>query len=403
MNLAQNTITHVASNTVNTAIEIFSKTLDALGPFGPYLVAVLIFLIGRWIALKVRKILVHLFEKTSVNQRLNKVCGSSMDIGGFIASIVYAVLLLFVLTLALNKAGLKDASAPLTEMIGSIFDFLPKLLGAGVVAFFAFFGAKVVKNLIESVLLGVGLDKRLGAKDEQYPLTKSLSTFAYCFVILFFVPAILDKLSLDEIATPIKSIVAAVMSSIPHIIIASVVLGVGILIASIVRRLLSNLIEASGANKWPSKIGLDIPQEGSKSLSSVVSFLVMLTIVVAVVSQSVELLGLPLLTELTSGLMDGYLNLLACVLIFGFGLLAGKFAFTNLADKNVLLAKLARAAIIILTGVVALERSQIAPDLTGLPFVVAIVALGFAGGVGGAIAFGLGGKDFIARWLEKRG
>ena len=101
--------------------------------------------------------------------------------------------------------------------------------------------------------------------------------------------------------------------------------------------------------------------------------------------------------------MDGYLALLGAVIIFGFGLLAAKFAYANLADKNLLLAKIARIAIIVMTGVVALERSGISPGLTGLPYMAAIYAIAFAGGVGGAVALGLGGKDYVSRWLANKG
>ena len=146
-----------------------------------------------------------------------------------------------------------------------------------------------------------------------------------------------------------------------------------------------------------------IPQEGNRSVSSVVSYVVMLSIVVIIVSQAIELLKLPLLTELSAGLVGGYLNVLAAVIIFGFGLLASKFAFEKLSDKNLTLAKVARIGILVLTGVVALQRSAIAPELTGLPFVTGVVAIGFAVGVGGAIALGLGGKDYVSRWFEKKG
>ncbi len=96
-------------------------------------------------------------------------------------------------------------------------------------------------------------------------------------------------------------------------------------------------------------------------------------------------------------------DILIAALIFGAALLLSKFAYTNLADKNATLAKAAKLAIIVVTTVVALQRSNLAPELTELPYTVTIYALGVAGGIGGAIALGFGGRDFVSRWLEKKG
>ena len=63
---------------------------------------------------------------------------------------------------------------------------------------------------------------------------------------------------------------------------------------------------------------------------------------------------------------------------------------------------MAKIAIIVLTASVALQRTQIAPDLTGKPYEYTIYALALAAGLGGAIAIGMGGKDYVSRWLEKR-
>jgi len=83
--------------------------------------------------------------------------------------------------------------------------------------------------------------------------------------------------------------------------------------------------------------------------------------------------------------------------------LAARFAYDNLVEGNATLAKVAKYVIIVLSAVIALDRSGLAPDLTGLPYEVAIYALGVAFGIGGAIALGLGGREFVSRWLSKRG
>ena len=87
----------------------------------------------------------------------------------------------------------------------------------------------------------------------------------------------------------------------------------------------------------------------------------------------------------------------------GVGILLSKYAYKNLADKNLTLAKVARVAILVIVTVVALDRTGLAPELTGLPYQFAIYALATAFGIGGAIAIGLGGKEYVARFLDRKG
>ena len=134
-----------------------------------------------------------------------------------------------------------------------------------------------------------------------------------------------------------------------------------------------------------------------------VGFLVNLTVIVTLVSSAIDILDIELLSDASHGFLFGYYNVLLALLILSLGLAASKFVYTKLAQSNELLAKVVRISIIVLTSVVALERTQLAAGLTSLPYEMAIYALAFAFGVGGAIALGLGGKEFVARWLQKRG
>ncbi len=381
----------------------FKSVMDGLGSFGPYIVAIIIFLIGKFVAGKIRDILVKILSKTSLDDKASKLIGGDAGFSKLIASVVYSLLLLFIVILALSKAGMSDAVEPLKDMFDSFVGFIPKAFGAAVLGFIALFGAKIVKGLLENVLVGARVDERLGNKSGETRIASAISVAVFSFILLMFIPQVLAELGLTQISEPIAGITASILNSVPNIIIAGVVLAIGFLIAQIAQKLIKNLLDASGVNAMPAKLGLSVPTEGSRSISSVVSFVVMISIVVVIVSQSIELLQLPLLTNLTGDLVAGYFNILVAIIIFGFGLLASKFAFEKLEGGNLLLAKVARVAILVMTGVVALQRSQVAPELTGFPFVAAISALAFAGGVGGAIALGLGGKDYVTRWFDRKG
>lgn len=377
--------------------------VDTLGPVGPFILAILVFIVGRIVASMLRGLVTKALSKTDIDNKLSSLVGHGSGAEKGIGNFVYYILLLFVVIIALGVAKLDKVSGPLQDMLSQFLNFIPNVLGAAVLLYFVLMVAKIVKNLTAGLLNGAKLDERLGAKPGEQPVSNALVTALYCFIVLLFTPAVLELLKIESVSKPVGDVVSQILDSVPNIIIASVLVAVGIMIGQIARRLITNLLDAAGANAWPAKLGLDVPQEGSRSLSHVVGLVVMISVAVLMISAAINQLDIGLLSGASEGFVQGYFNVLLAVIIFGAGVLLSKFAYTNLSDKNITLAKVARVAILVLTTVVALKRSELAPELTGLPFQFAIYALATAFGIGGAIAIGLGGKDFVARWLDRKG
>lgn len=377
--------------------------VDTLGPIGAFILALLVFFIGRMLARMLRGLIVRALGKTKADDKLAELIGHKSGAAEGIANFIYYLVLLYLAILALGVAKLDKISGPLQGMLSKFLDFIPNIVGAGVLLYFVLIVAKVVKNLAAGVLDGAKLDERLGAKGGDKPVSNALVTALYSFIILLFIPSVLQFLKIESVSKPVGDVVSQILGAVPNIIVACVLVAVGIIIGQIARRLVTNLLDAAGANKWPGKLGLDVPQEGSRSLSQVVGLVVMISVAVLMVSAAISALNIGLLSGAAEGFAEGYFRILLAVIIFGAGMLLSKYAYTNLSDKNITLAKVARVAILVLTTVVALERANLAPELTGLPYEYAVYALATAFGIGGAIALGLGGKDFVARWLERKG
>ena len=183
---------------------------------------------------------------------------------------------------------------------------------------------------------------------------------------------------------------------------AVVVLGIGIFVASLVRDLITNLLAGIGADSYPERIGLNLPTEGSRSVSSMAGLLVFVSIVVIMAAAALEALKIEMLSGVAGKIVPGYFNVLLALLIIGVGLLAARYAYNALSGRSPLLAKVAKIAIIVVSSIAALNRSGIAPDVTGAPYQAALTGLALALGLGGGIAFGLGGKDAVHQWLAKK-
>lgn len=397
-----NVLAESASNFAQIS-ESIQGWFQVFGGAGKYILALVIFLIGKFIAKGIGSLTSKALGKTELDNKLAKYVGSEgSSVEKTIGGIVHGFVLLFVLLFALDIAGLDQVTQPLREMFGKILNFLPNIIGAAVILFVGIFLAKIVRQLVVSCCNAARLDARLGNTAET-PIADALGVVLFSLVLLFVTPAALDALGIEAISKPIGDIVKSITGAVPNILLAGVLLAIGVLVAQIAQKLIKNLLLAGGVDSFPAKVGLNVPTEGSRSVSSIVSFIVFLSLIVIIGSTALSSLKLPIISDLTEGLVPGYLKILLALLIFGGGLLASRFAYDNLADKNITLAKVAKYTIIFLTSMVAIQRTEIAGDLFTKPYEYALVAAAVALGLGGAISIGLGGKDFVNRWLSKKG
>jgi len=305
--------------------------------------------------------------------------------------------MIFVIVAALERIGLTQVTGPLQGMLSNIMGFIPRIIGAGIVLYLGIFLAKIVKQLLEGVLGAAQVDERLDT-----PISGTLANVASGFIILLFIPASLGILEIAAIQEPVQNIVEKITGALPKIFLAAVLIGIGFVIARIARNLVENLLSGTGADEWPNKMGLTSSVgTGNKSVSSIVGIVTMVSLMVLFFSAAIEALELPILQNAADGLSSGYFNILIAILIFGAGFLAANFAHKQLVGNNAVLAKVAKIAILVVTSVVALNRTGLAPDLTGLPYQYAIYAFAAAFGIGGAIAIGLGGRSWVESKLEK--
>ncbi len=372
------------------------------GTLGSVILALIVFLVLKKLAGILKSLLHKALSKTSLDDKLAAKLGYKSDVSGMICTIVYLILVIYAAVIALDVAKLGKASEPLQGMLDSIFGYVPQIIGAAILLYILMFLANIVKQLLANVLEVAKVDERLGSATGT-PIANSLVAAAYGFLILLFIPAVLDVLAIDAISEPIKGIVSQVTGAVPKVILAGVLLAVGIMIGKIASGVVSNLLKGTGVDQAPTKIGLNVPTEGKAAISSIVGLIILVSIVVTVFTSAVSVLNIELLTSLSGMILGGYYNVLLAVLVFGAGFVGSKLAYNALVEKNPCLAKIARALIITVTSVVALSRAGIASELTSLPYQVAIYAAGVAFGIGGAIAIGLGAKTYVENFLSKRG
>lgn len=381
-----------------------NQWVDTAGPLAKYIGALLIFLIGKFVAKRVGNAIGKVAGRAGLDQKLSKYLGGAgASPSGMIGSLVGGILLLFVIIFALDFAGLSNVTQPLNDLLGKFLGIIPNIVGAGIVGFLFFILAKVISGIVLSLLQATKVDERLGMDAEKGPIANGLSTVVFALLVLFGLASALNILGIEAISKPVSGIVDSIIGAVPNIILAAAILTIGVFIAGLVRRIVTNLLVGINADQLPAKMGLNVPTEGSRSLSSIVGLITFTSIVVMMAAAALKELRIDILSDASENIFSGYFNILIALIIVGAGIIAAKYAYGALADKNIILARVAKFGIIIMSSVAALNRSGIAPEITGAPYQALVTAAALALGLGGAIAIGLGGKDFVARFLEKKG
>ena len=214
--------------------------------------------------------------------------------------------------------------------------------------------------------------------------------------------AAISKLQLDTITRPVEAMMTKLMGALPGIIGAAAVLIVSYYLGKIIGQFVANLLEGLGFNALLMRVGL--PQttgEGTRTPSQIVGYLVTAAILVLAIMQAAEIMGFAGLSALVSEFSIFAGHIISGVVVFGIGLYIANLVVIAIkgsgAQNADLLATVARTAISVLAGAMALRQMGIAPEIINTAFTLLLGA----GAVAVAIAFGIGGRDTAAKLVEE--
>jgi small-conductance mechanosensitive channel len=223
------------------------------------------------------------------------------------------------------------------------------------------------------------------------------------------VPKMLAQLEWNNlIAEPVRQMLTRILAYLPILLGALVILIVGWLIAKAIRGIIDWLLKVVRFDTLADKAGIsEILRKGDLKISAreVVSGIVYWLIIIMVLVMAVDALGLPKASDVLVSLFAYVPNVIAALLVLVVAMFLASFVSgivrTAAGNANLpkpqLLAGICRWAIIIFAATIALEQLGIAPLLVTATFNIILGGVCLAL----ALAFGLGGKDAAARYLEE--
>jgi len=355
---------------------------------GPIIIALVILIVGMLIARFVRKILQKSLSKVGMLNRTNSD-GSTTDLATPIATLVYGIIVLFVLIAVLGQMGLTDVLEPLKGMANQFLGYVPNIIGAGIVGYVGWILAKIVSEFV-----GMGLGKAdeqlaLRTGNDDIRVSKLGSSFIFAAILLPIAVAALGILDIEAISGPATAMIQQLMSAIPNIIGAAIILLVTWFVAKFVVSILGGILDGMNIDAVPEKLGIQnlfsATFTPTKLIGNGVMFFAMLTGLTAAVDR--------LNIDIISDIMARILQFGGGILVGGVILVIGNFlsvlAHNAVSRSNPALGNIARFAILGLVTAMGLRAMGLADNIVNLAFGLTLGAVAVAV----ALAFGFGGRD----------
>jgi hypothetical protein len=168
-------------------------------------------------------------------------------------------------------------------------------------------------------------------------LSETLASALYWLIFLLFLPLILEALELRQTLDPLKNLGYEFLTAIPKIIKAIAIGGIGWLIATVVRRLVTNLLSASGIDSLGRRFGLS-QTTGASAPSGVLGTIVYVLILIPVAVSVLESLELKAVSAPASQMLTQALatlpQIFMAVLVLAIAYFVGQFV--NQIISNIL-------------------------------------------------------------------
>ncbi len=387
-------------------LELVSGPLKALVDqvlaFVPRLVAGGILILIVWIiATVLRTIVAKALQSTTLDEKLSAGAGMR-PISDNLGNVVFWLIVLLFLPAILGTLEIDGLLEPVQGMVNEMLGMLPNVFGAVLIGVVGWFLAKIVRDVVSNLLTAAGTD-RLG---EQVGLrgTMSLSHLLGLVVyILILVPAVvaaLQALEIEVITGPATDMLNRMMTAIPDIFAATIILGIAFAISRLVSHLMSNLLGGLGFDALPGKLGLGQAFTGQTTPSSLVGKIIAFFIMLFAVVEATSQLGFDQVSDLVTMFTEfgGQVLLGSAIIAIGFWL-------SNLAYETILrihgansggVANIARFAILGLVIAMGLRAMGLANEIVNLAFGLTLGAVAVAV----ALSFGLGGREAAGKQME---
>jgi hypothetical protein len=388
--------------------------------WGPKILIAILILIATWVVARAVKWVIQKAIDRTPALRKHMTGGPEETVGHQLGTIAKLIIWLVGIMAALQFLGFAQVLAPINELVTEIFAFLPKLIAAGLIFFVGLVVARIVRRLVETVLIAANVDgllARVGigstegtvrAAPEAVPpgaapgatrasLARAAGVLVYALIIIPVAIAALQALEISSIASPATAMLNQILAAIPRLLAAALWIGIAFVAAKFLKTIIEAILPPTGFDDAIRSTGV-LPV--SASASRIVANIAMIAIILGASIEALRQVGgddvaifLAQVTALGSKVIFGTLIIVVGIFLskiianlVGSGTGEGGYAQT-----------LVRYAIIALFTAIGLTFMGLADQIVMMAFGLILGSAAIAT----ALAFGLGGRDAAARILER--
>ncbi len=306
----------------------------------------------------------------------------------------------------LDTLSLNNVSVPIADMTTKLLSFLPNILGATLVLIVGYVIAKIARDLLALLLRRIRVDELqqkagLKAGANTTSLSTMLSNIVYVLIWIPIIISALQILNIEAISQPAIYMLNSIMLMIPRIFIAAVLVIIGVYIAKMVASLIANILSGMGINSLYSKLGFNkVITTPKYLLSDIIGNIVSFIIILLFTVEALNVVNLQVLNSVGYAIIAYLPFFISAVIILGAGLLLGTWAEGLLAkytNASKFTAMVAKCIIVFFAIFMTLNQLGIAMVVVNTAFMMILGALSIAF----AVSFGIGGRAFASRTLEK--
>src|SRR3954452_10655430 len=231
--------------------------------WGPKILIAILILIATWlVARAVKWVIQRAIDRIPALKR-HITGGPEETVGHQLGTIAKLIIWLVGIMAALQFLGIGQILAPINALTLQIFSFLPRLIGAGLIFFIGLIVARIVRSLVETVLIAANVDgllARIGIGETvgtrrtdpaevppgaapgatRASLARAAGVLVYALIIIPVAIAALQVLGIQAISDPAIAMLNQILAAIPRVLAAALWIG----IAFVAARFLKTIIEA---------------------------------------------------------------------------------------------------------------------------------------------------------------
>ncbi len=353
--------------------------------------ALLLLIVGFFVAGLVRRLVLALLKRTSIDEKIGKSINLDFRLDRFVAKLVYYIVLLFFLLLVLEKLNITSVLDPVKNMLSKFLDYIPNIIGAGIIGFVGYIVATIVKEAVGFFAEGIeNLSNRIGLNTEL-DLVKLLKQIVFLVVFIPILILALDSLKMSAISEPAVNMLNQMMAAIPKIIGAGIIIGVFYIVGKYVTAILTELLRNVGLDNFSSKLGLSSMIGENVSLSKVIGNVAFFFLMFGGIISAMERLEMDSINAILNDSFHIAGKIFFGLIIMVIGNWLANVASTTLSKSadNAGMATLAKVAILGVFLAMALNTMGIGKEIVNLAFGLTLGAVAVAF----ALSFGLGGRE----------